>query len=203
MGNWDPRQVSFSALFDAQELKLDSSKPYPFFLAHPLETDPQELGDISDWQAEWKWDGIRGQLIRRNGETFLWSRGEELVNDKFPELLELAESLPNGTVIDGEIMAFRDGEPLPFSLLQTRIGRKNLSKKQLQEAPVSLLAYDLLEFEGNDIRHLPIQQRRSHLERLHQAFPHERLQLPHLIQAASWEELRQIRSLSREHLAEA
>jgi DNA ligase-1 len=202
MGSWNPKKISFKALFDEQEMKLDFSKPYPFFLAHPLEITPNELGDIADWQAEWKWDGIRGQLIRRNGETFLWSRGEELVNDKFPELLEFAEALPNGTVIDGEIMAFRDGSPLPFSLLQTRIGRKNLSKKQLLEAPISLLAYDLLEFDGNDIRGLPIQDRRSILEQLHLDFPHDRLQLPTIIQAESWEELSQVRALSRDHLAE-
>jgi DNA ligase-1 len=202
MGSWNPKKISFKALFDEQEMKLDFSKPYPFFLAHPLEITPNELGDIADWQAEWKWDGIRGQLIRRNGETFLWSRGEELVNDKFPELLEFAEALPNGTVIDGEIMAFRDGSPLPFSLLQTRIGRKNLSKKQLLEAPISLLAYDLLEFGGNDIRGLPIQDRRSILEQLHLDFPHDRLQLPTIIQAESWKELSQVRALSRDHLAE-
>ncbi len=202
MGNWNPQEISFTALFDEQEMKLDFSKPYPFFLAHPLETAPNELGDIAEWQAEWKWDGIRGQLIRRNGETFLWSRGEELVNDKFPELLEFAEALPDGTVIDGEIMAFLDGSPLPFALLQTRIGRKNLSKKQLLEAPVSLLAYDLLEFGGNDIRELSIQNRRSLLEQLHIEFPHERLQLPTIIEAESWEELSQYRVLSRDHLAE-
>lgn len=202
MGNWNPQEVSFPALFDQEEIKQDSSKPYPFFLAHPLETIANELGDIADWQAEWKWDGIRGQLIRRNGETFIWSRGEELVNDKFPELLKMAENLPNGTVIDGEIIAFKDGNPLPFALLQTRIGRKNINKKQLQEAPISLLAYDLLEFEGKDIRDLPIQHRRSLLERLHFDFPHERLHLPKLIQANSWEELGEVRSLSRDHLAE-
>ena len=202
MGSWDPREISFSALFDAREMKLDSSKPYPFFLAHPLETEPGELGEIEFWQAEWKWDGIRGQLIRRNGETFIWSRGEELVNEKFPELMEFANLLPDGTVIDGEIMAFRDGSPLPFSLLQTRIGRKNLSKKQLQEAPVSLLGYDLLEFKGKDIRELSLQNRRELLEELHSTFPHERFQLPTLISATTWEELSQIRSLSRDHLAE-
>jgi DNA ligase-1 len=141
-------------------------------------------------------------LIRRNGETFIWSRGEELVNEKFPELLEMVEILPDGTVLDGEIMAFRDGSPLPFSLLQTRIGRKNLSKKQLLEAPVSLLAYDILEYGGKDIRDLPLINRRDLLEELYTTFPHERFQLPTLISVASWEELGQIRSLSRDHLAE-
>lgn len=202
MGNWNPEEISFSALFDQEVLQMDSSKPYPFFLAHPLETKPEELGAVSDWQAEWKWDGIRGQIIRRNSETFIWSRGEELVNDKFPELLEMAETLPDGTVLDGEIMAFRDGSPLPFSLLQTRIGRKTISKKQLLEAPISLLAYDILEFGGKDIRNLPLLERRTLLEQLHSNFPHERLQLPTLISTETWEELAQIRAISRDHLAE-
>ncbi len=202
MGNWNPEEITFAALFDQESLQLDSSKPYPFFLAHPLETNTEELGVISDWQAEWKWDGIRGQVIRRNGETFIWSRGEELVNEKFPELLEMAETLPNGTVLDGEIMAFRDGSPLPFSLLQTRIGRKTISKKQLQEAPISLLAYDILEFGGKDIRNLPLLERRNLLVELHSNFQHDRLQLPTVISAETWEELSQIRAISRDHLAE-
>ncbi|MBA4299718.1 DNA ligase-1 [Algoriphagus alkaliphilus] len=202
MGNWNPQEVSFPAIFDQEEIKKDSSKPYPFFLAYPLETTTNELGDIADWQAEWKWDGIRGQLIRRNGETFIWSRGEELVNDKFPELLKMAENLPNGTVIDGEIIAFKDGNPLPFALLQTRIGRKNISKKQLQEAPISLLAYDLLEFEGKDIRGFPISKRRELLVEIYQNHPHERLQVPQLIKANTWEALGKFREQSRVNLAE-
>jgi DNA ligase-1 len=202
MGNWNPEGLSFSTLFDQKASSQDSSKPYPFFLAHPLEKRPEELGEVSEWQAEWKWDGIRGQLIRRKGETFIWSRGEELVNEKFPELLELAENLPDGTVIDGEILAFRDGQPQPFSLLQTRIGRKNVSKKQLQEAPVSLLAYDLLEFEGIDVRNLDMASRRKQLERLHLAISHSNFHISQVIHTASWEELTQIRSFSRDHLAE-
>ncbi|RIW14442.1 ATP-dependent DNA ligase [Algoriphagus lacus] len=202
MGNWNPQEVSFSGLFDQKDGLMDISKPYPFFLAHPLEKLPDELGQVSEWQAEWKWDGIRGQLIRRKGETFIWSRGEELVNEKFPELLDLAEKLPDGTVIDGEILAFREGQPLPFALLQTRIGRKNVSKKQLQEAPVSLVAYDLLEFAGADIRNLEISVRRKHLENLHLNVSHSNFHISQLIQSGSWEELTRIRSLSRDHLAE-
>lgn len=202
MGNWNPQEVGFSTLFDQKAGAKDISKPYPFFLAHPLEKLPDELGQVSEWQAEWKWDGIRGQVIRRKGETFIWSRGEELVNEKFPELLVLAENLPDGTVIDGEILAFRDGQPLPFSLLQTRIGRKNVCKKQLQEAPVSLLAYDLLEFEGVDVRNLDMGARRKQLERLHLEISHSNFHISQVIQTASWEELTRIRSLSRDHLAE-
>ena len=161
MGNWDPETLTFDQLFDQTEAEKDLSKPYPFFLAHPLEKIPEELGHTEEWQVEWKWDGIRGQLIRRNQETFIWSRGEELVNEKFPELIDLGSSLPDGLVLDGEILAFDEGKPLPFGILQTRIGRKSISKKILKDAPVSLLAYDLLEFEGEDFRDYPLKKRRQ------------------------------------------
>jgi DNA ligase 1 len=202
MGNWDPRQINFADLFDQNELTQDLSKPYPFFLAHPLESLPEELGQVSEWQAEWKWDGIRGQLIRRKGEIFLWSRGEELINEKFPELAGLAEILPDGTVIDGEIMAYREGKPLPFSLLQTRISRKNVSKKQLLEAPAAFLAYDMLEYQGEDIRNNPLKSRRQLLENLLREFPHPSLHISPSLEKSTWNELIEIRNQSRENLAE-
>ncbi len=202
MGNWDPSTVGFHQLFDMDESALDISRPYPFFLAHPLEKSPEELGDPSHWQVEWKWDGIRGQLIRRAGETFIWSRGEELVNDKFPELVDLGDHLPDGTVLDGEIITFQDGRPLPFGLLQTRIGRKNLSKKILADAPVSLLTYDILEHEGKDIRELPLAKRRKILEELNHLYPHPHLELSQAIELISWEEYAVLRENSRAELAE-
>ena len=202
MGNWNPQEIHFSSLLNPVGGSQDRSKPYPFFLAHPLEKLPGDLGPHSEWQAEWKWDGIRGQVIRRKGETFIWSRGEELVNDKFPEVMAMAENLPDGTVLDGEIIAFREGKPLPFALLQTRIGRKIISKKQLQEAPVCLLAYDLLEFEGLDIRLQPISQRREMLEKLYIQHPHPHFQLSQDIPFASWDQLANLRDHSRDHLAE-
>jgi len=202
MGNWDPNEISFEDLFLSAGSGEDSSKPYPFFLAHPLEKSIEELGDPSEWQVEWKWDGIRGQLIRRGGETFVWSRGEELVSDKFPELLALGEDLPEGTVLDGEILCFKDDAPLPFNLLQTRIGRKNLNKKILETAPVSILVYDLLEFEGKDIRELPLADRRKLLKELYQKINHPNLQISTPLQAQNWEEFENIRATSRAHLAE-
>lgn len=202
MGNWNPDELDFEDLFNPKEIQLDTSKPYPFFLAHPLETKPEKLGELNDWQAEWKWDGIRGQIIRRNGETFIWSRGEELVNEKFPELLAMAEILPEGTVLDGEIIAFKDGEPLPFSLLQTRIGRKNVSKKHLFEAPVSFIAYDILEENGADIRQIPLAERRERLEKLHRDFTHPNFEISRLIPAKSWTDWAAIRQLSRDYFAE-
>ncbi|MHA7131885.1 ATP-dependent DNA ligase [Algoriphagus namhaensis] len=202
MGNWDPETIKFEELFNPKDQELDISKPYPFFLAHLLEKSPEELGDLTEWQVEWKWDGIRGQLVKREGQTFIWSRGEELVNEKFPELLELGNQLPDGLVIDGEILAFHDGLPLPFNLLQTRIGRKNVSKKQLKEAPVSLLAYDILEFDGEDIRSKPILERRRILEQLVKEYAHSNLEISKPVEAQNWEELAKLREQSRSFFAE-
>lgn len=202
MGNWDPERTKMETLASPVGMTKDISKPYPFFLAHPLENPVSDLGQIEDWIAEWKWDGIRGQLIQRGNQSFIWSRGEELVNEKFPEILNLVGNLPDGTVLDGEIIAFKDGMPLSFSLLQTRIGRKTISKKQLQEAPVSFIAYDLLEWEGQDIRDWPLHRRRAHLETLHQSHPHPRFELSQRVDAPSWEKLAHIRQSSRTNLAE-
>jgi DNA ligase-1 len=202
MGNWNPEEIRLDTLSDVAGNSIDTSKPYPFFLAHPLENPVYELGSLSGWFAEWKWDGIRGQLIHRENQAFIWSRGEELVNEKFPELLSLATSLPQGTVLDGEIIAFNEGKPLPFSLLQTRIGRKNLSKKQLQEAPVSFIAYDMLEWEGKDIRDWPLEKRKNRLEDLYKTYRHPHFELSQRIETESWEGLAQIRQTSRDHLAE-
>lgn len=158
----------------------DEGQPYPFFLAHQLDAPPElfsaRLGSVSQWQVEWKYDGIRGQVIRRGGKVWIWSRGEELVTERFPEIEALAQALPDGTVIDGEILAWREeadpatgervGGPAPFSLLQQRIGRKNLTRKILAEAPVGFMAYDLLEQDGADLRGLPQAERRARLEAL-------------------------------------
>jgi len=202
MGNWDPFQTSFEALILAKNQSDDLSRPYPFYLAHALDKSFADLGNISEWQVEWKWDGIRGQLIKRMGETFIWSRGEELVTEKFPELVALAEHIPDGTVLDGEILAFGEDKPLPFALLQTRIGRKTLSKKILKEAPVSFIAYDCLEWQGQDMREIPIQQRRKTLEALQERMPENSLKVSPLVHAITWEELQLIHQKSRSMMAE-
>lgn len=158
----------------------DEGQPYPFFLAHQLDAPPElfaaRLGPVSDWLVEWKYDGIRGQVIRRGGRVWIWSRGEELVTERFPEIEALAQSLPDGTVLDGEILVWKQepdpetgavtGRPAPFALLQQRIGRKNVTRKVLAEAPVSFMAYDLLEQDGADVRGLAQQERRARLEAL-------------------------------------
>jgi len=168
MGDWRPTPENYRALLLAEgEGGHDHATPYPFFLASPLEAEPATLGPPGDWRAEWKWDGIRAQLIRRAGETIVWSRGEERLDGRFPEIEVAAAGLPDGTVIDGEIMAWQSdpdagGEvdrPLPFSVLQTRIGRKKPGRKTLEKAPAVLLAFDLLEYQGRDLRACSLHER--------------------------------------------
>ncbi len=172
MGNWSPDEITYHALIEAEDPTADASRPYPFYLAYGLEDGPETLGEPSDWRAEWKWDGIRGQLILRDGQHFTWSRGEELMTDRFPELARAVDYLPTGTVLDGEILAW-DGAPMPFNALQKRIGRKTVPKTLLRDAPVILYAYDLLEDAGADIRHLPFAERRARLEALLRTAPED------------------------------
>jgi DNA ligase-1 len=197
-GNWDPATTSFAELLSEHVVTTDYSKPYPFYLAYALEDDTQTLGDPDQWQAEWKWDGIRGQIIKRNDELFVWSRGEELMTDKFPEYHSLKNHLPNGLVLDGEIIPSENGRPLPFSLLQTRIGRKNVTKKQLLETPITFFAYDLLEYEGNDAREKILSERRLMLEKIVAEVNHPALLLSPVISFSNWEELAELRKQSRE-----
>ncbi len=166
MGNWHPDDTTWHTLIEAEDASADASRPYPFYLAYALEGGPESLEEPEDWRAEWKWDGIRGQLILRGGEHFVWSRGEELMTDRFPELARAVDYLPDGTVLDGELLVWHAGEQYPasFNTLQPRIGRKTVPKKLLLEAPVVLHAYDLLEWQGEDIRHLPFKERRAQLE---------------------------------------
>jgi DNA ligase-1 len=207
MGDWEPTANMFVEWINPDTQDTDISKPYPFFLAHPLEVDPSELGKPEDWQAEWKWDGIRAQLIRRAGQTFIWSRGEDLTTDRFPELTELAEKLPNGVVIDGEIVGYHNGEIMPFAALQRRIGRKQLGKKILSDVPVALIAFDLLEIGGIDCRQQTLAQRRVQLE---QVIPDSQrcrdsktgFLLSTVHHFSSWQELDSLRQNCREQHAE-
>jgi len=197
-GNWDPSTTTFNDLLSEEAANIDHSKPYPFYLAYALDADAKELGPENEWQAEWKWDGIRGQMIKRNDELFVWSRGEELMTDKFPEYHSLKALLPEGIVLDGEIIPSVDKKPLPFALLQTRIGRKNVTKKHLQDAPIAFFSYDILEHEGNDIREWPLEKRRSLLEDIVTKLDHPVLLLSPVINFSSWEQLAAIRESSRE-----
>jgi len=171
MGDWTPETTSFERLILAPDPAADLSKPYPFYLAYQLDDGPAALGDPADWFAEHKWDGIRGQVILRGGRHFVWSRGEELMTDRFPELARAVDFLPPGTVLDGEILAWGGAGPLPFQALQKRIGRKTVPKKLLTEAPVILMAYDLLEWQGRDLRAQPFATRRARLAECLDALP--------------------------------
>ena len=202
MGEWQPTPAFFEALLSPDAADADVSKPYPFCLAHALNGSPEELGDVADWQAEWKWDGIRSQLVRRAGRTFVWSRGEELVTDRYPELKHLGELIPDGTVIDGEILPWKDGRLLQFGELQRRIGRKTIGKKLQEEVPVVLMGYDLIEWEGRDVRDQPMAWRRVKLEGLAAALRSPSIILSQLVEAHSWEELAAKREGSREQNVE-
>ena len=186
-----------------------SGQPYPFFLAHPLNLPLEQfdvaLGAPDDWLIEWKWDGIRAQLVRRAGQVWLWSRGEELVTDRFPELAAMGQALPDGCVIDGEIVVWRKDARLlddpgcvqPFADLQKRLGRKTLGAKLLRDVPVVLLAYDLLEVGGADLRAQPQCERRAQLDALIAQLPHPQLQPSPMLLGASWADLASQREAAR------
>jgi len=164
MGEWTPSAEWFNSVLSHERTEDDESRPYPFFLASPLEEDVATLGDPGDWLIEWKWDGIRAQLVKRGGVIHLWSRGEELITHRFPEIAAAATRLPDGTVLDGEVLAFRDERPMPFSALQQRIGRQKQVAQLARTVPVVFMAYDILEDGGEDIRTLPQAERRERLE---------------------------------------
>lgn len=202
MGKWNVEETNFEDLISGTNINPDNSKPYPFCLAYPIEKEIHELGNPEDWQAEYKWDGIRGQLIKRNKEIFLWSRGEELVTPQFPELVSALENMEGDFVLDGEILAVVDNQVLNFNELQKRLNRKTITAKMLKEIPVKSFVYDILEFNGEDLREKPLSERRAILEKLINENPHENIKLSEIIQFKNWEELTEIRSNSRENNSE-
>ena len=205
MGNWSPSAEFYASLIAKDASDSEPSRLYPFYLAYPLENDLHELGPPQDWHAEWKWDGIRSQLIRRQGQLHIWSRGEELVTDRYPELAVPASYLPDGTVIDGELLPwdFSADRPLPFSALQKRIGRKTVGKKLLAEIPVILMAYDLLEKDGADIRTQAFFDRRKLLENvIDHLGKSAQIRLSPQVMFESWPSLTHTRLASREGMVE-
>lgn len=198
-----PDAAGYRALLAHESVQApgDSGQPYPFFLAHALEGTPGDfdtrLGPPADWLVEWKYDGIRAQVVRRAGNVWVWSRGEELVTERFPEVMSIAGQWPDGTVVDGEILVWRDDRPAPFNLLQQRIGRKLLGKKILAEAPVTLMAYDLIEWQGEDIRAWPQHRRREALVALADQVSGRALMVSPVVERDSWEELATLREESR------
>ncbi len=202
MGHWEPTPDFYRNLVAEETDGSDIGKPYPFFLAYAIDDTPEPLGDIREWQAEWKWDGIRAQLVRRDGQTFLWSRGEELISEGFPELIEMSQRVPSGTVIDGEILPWSGDGVMLFAKLQQRITRKKLTKKIIEEIPAVFLAYDLLEQNGQDVREQPLSWRREQLVPLVERVGDPRLLPSPIVEAESWEAMDKLRCASRDRNVE-
>jgi len=200
MGQWTADTTTFHDLLRAPSALDDRSKPYPFCLANPLDAsnlDAWGEAEIAQYQIEYKWDGIRGQAIVREGSVFIWSRGEELITSSFPEIEDCLVTLPYSGVFDGEILAYRDGAPLSFQILQTRIGRKRPSKALQQKAPIRFLIYDLLEWEGEDLRKRPLFERREILDRHRDELEQAGLLLSESLHPPSIDQLRQLRDQSQ------
>ena len=202
MGDWTPLDTTFDKLMREEDVKDNFSKPYPFYLAYALEKEVSNLGNPEDWSVEWKWDGIRGQFIYRNGEIFIWSRGEELVTDRFPELHSAVKGINESFVIDGEILAYKNNEPLSFQELQKRIGRKKVSKALINKCPVIFMAYDILEFNGKDIRMKPLSERKEILQNMMNQTYSEKFFLSKSISFTRWEELNHLIEEARERKTE-
>jgi DNA ligase-1 len=205
LGGMEPNAAWFESLVAPGSSSANPSQPYPFCLAHPLEGNCRSLGDRSGFAAEWKWDGIRAQVIRRQGRVYLWSRGEELMEGRWPEIEQAAMTLDGDVVLDGEIVLMKEGQLLPFRDLQKRIQRKNLPKKWLTDYPAVFIAFDLLESFGEDRRSLPLLQRRALLESFLQRMPLQgqaTVQLAKWLEASTWDELEAVRSTSRQQQAE-
>ncbi|MCA0132618.1 ATP-dependent DNA ligase [Winogradskyella alexanderae] len=198
IGNWDVESITFEELIHGNHINYDNSKPYPFCLAYALEKELPDLGEPKDWIVEQKWDGIRGQIVKRNNEIYIWSRGEELVTQQFPELVEAMQNFKDDFVIDGEILALKDNDVLLFNDLQKRLNRKNVTKKLLEDVPIGFYAYDILEYNGDDIRETAFDKRRKRLESLFNAVAlPEHIKLSFLVDFTEWETLHEIRNNSR------
>jgi DNA ligase-1 len=205
IGSFEPSPEAFTRLISAESDADHEARPFPFFLAHPLSGEASALGDASEWLAEWKWDGIRAQLIRRDGDTGLWSRGEEPIAHQFPEIVAAGAGLPKGTVLDGEVLLWRGDRPLDFAALQRRLNRKVAPTHQLglfDDTRAVMLAYDLLEFEGRDLRGLPLEARRDRLTRLITDADSETLRLSPALVEDSWDRLAERQGAARQQGAE-
>ncbi|NJN90949.1 MAG: ATP-dependent DNA ligase [Leptolyngbyaceae cyanobacterium RM2_2_4] len=202
MGDFEPTVNFYRQLIQTDSEELAPSQPYPFFLASPLDEDRFQEENPTQWQAEWKWDGIRAQIIKRADEVFIWSRGEDLITQQFPELVEGFQSLSNGHVLDGEILCWEGNRPMNFNALQKRLGRKSVTKKLLAENPVHFIAYDLLEHHHQDIREKPLLERRNLLAELLTSFPASLTTVSAPLSFASFTDLQELRERSRQQGAE-
>jgi DNA ligase 1 len=194
-GAWLPSAEAWELLTKKDATDANPGQPYPFCLAHPLDVEPDSLGDINAWIIEYKWDGIRAQVIKRLGDVYIWSRGGERLSERFPEIVAQYSTLPDGTVIDGELLAWKNGTVLPFADLQHRITRKNPGKKLLETTPARIFAFDLLEWQGRDVRSLTLDERRQLL----QALP---LDFSPVLQPENWKAAAELQKGARQLLAE-
>lgn len=202
MGEFAPTVDFYATLLSEGEVESAPSQPYPFFLASQIDEEKFQAEDATLWLAEWKWDGIRAQVIKRADEVFIWSRGEDLVTEQFPEIVEAFQDFPNGHVLDGEIICWESDRPLSFNHLQKRLGRKRITKKVMAESPVHFIAYDLLEHEGNDIREKPLSDRKHLLQALLTEPADTRIHQSQPLEFDSFEELAALREQSRQQGAE-
>ena len=202
IGSWSPDSITFDELLNGEHINYDNSKPYPFCLAYALEKELPELGNEKEWQVEYKWDGIRGQIIKRKNEIYIWSRGEELVTQQFPEIVAAVSNFKDDFVIDGEILAIKDSAVLLFNDLQKRLNRKNVTRKLLEEVPVGLYVYDLIELNDKDLREESMQTRRQKLEELFQQNTSDVLNLSEVINFDDWNELDDLRNKARDFNSE-
>ena len=202
MGEWHINEVEFDKLIHGGYANTNLSKPYPFCLAYPIENVESTLIEISDWQVEYKWDGIRGQVIKRNGEVFIWSRGEELVTEQFPEIVAGIEKWTGDFVLDGEILGFANGNILNFTELQKRLNRKVLTKKILADYPVNMFIYDILELNGTDLRNTPLRHRRDILEDLYKEQIDTDIILPNTLAFNSLDDIATLRAHAKEKNSE-
>ena len=206
MGTWTPSAANYRSLFDTERHESDPTQPYPFCLAYPFEVEDlsrltDRYGPVADWQIEWKWDGIRAQLIKREGEVILWSRGEEIVSPQFPEIVDAAAHLPDGVVLDGELLAWNPSadQVMPFGALQKRLGRKKVGAKLQADVPVRFMAYDIMEHGGNDLREQTTVQRRESLKALLESNHSPEIRLSPVLSLKNWKDAAQLRVASRSH----
>jgi DNA ligase-1 len=202
MGAWEPTAAALDRLLDPAAADVAAHQPYPFMLAAPWESPLAELGHVADWQIEWKWDGVRAQLIRRGDCILLWSRGEELMDGQFPELIASAGDLPHDAVLDGEVLAWENGAPLAFHWLQRRLNRKRVTPTLFPDVPVIFMAYDLLECDGTDLRSLPLTERRDRLVALVEEKPVDLMQVSPVLPARDWDDVAESRAAAARTLRE-
>lgn len=204
-GDWQPTPAFYERLIASEQAGEDVSQPYPFTTIQEVETQDvqNELGDVTQWQVEWKWSGVRVQVVKRAGKVFVWTHGEALVTRRYPEILNLAAMLPDGVVLEGDLLPWKDGQLMPVGNLQKRVNRKNVSKKLMADVPLVFVACDVLEVNGEDIRHQPLAWRREQLHMLYQAQDSNGFHLSETIEISHWDDVHAARIICRERLAEA